>query len=218
MKKMAAVFLFVMIAGVTYPKDLILGVMAGFDPYTMGNKIGNDANNYNGEELYFNEINAGVFFDAQYIRLNVGYSMGLGDVIVIKRTVLSGGALVPVPTNYSKASSSMLSFDLILKLPLYIGIGNIWIGAGAGYRMMLGFDYNGDSVDDLQSTYTELNDFYLLGAAGLDINIFGLIIAPQISFGYNLTPKAGNTVEVPGGFNSYWLYEYKYSVGLGFEF
>ena len=62
-----------------------------------------------------------------------------------------------------------------------------------------------------------MNDFYLLAAAGLDINIFGLIIAPQVSFGYNLTPKPNTVADIAGGINQYWLYEYKYSVGIGLE-
>ncbi|OHD55731.1 MAG: hypothetical protein A2Y33_13910 [Spirochaetes bacterium GWF1_51_8] len=216
MKKVTVLFLLMISAGMMYPKDMIFGVKGGLDPYTMGNKIGPNDKNYNSEEFLFNDIYAGLFFDALYFRIDIGYNMMMGPMLNVKRTILSGEEAITVPAVHMNAGASTVSVDLLGKLPLYIGLGYLWVGAGVGYRQMLTWDYNGDGVDDLGS-FGDMNDFYLLAAAGLDINIFGLIIAPQVSFGYNLTPKPNTVADIAGGINQYWLYEYKYSVGIGLE-
>ena len=216
MKKLALVFIIIFASNMVYSLDMVLGLKANFIPSVGGVRSGLDDKNYLASESYFNNIGAGIFFDMVYARLDVEYNMSLAGNVDIQRMVASGTEISITPTNYGAATLSALSFDLMFKLPLDIGIGSIWIGAGFGYRMYLAMDYNGDGIDDLGTTFNMMNDIYALVGGGLNLN-FGtaIYLIPSFTLGYNLMPKMNDAAELPGNNYVYWMYEYKYNVALG---
>ena len=216
MKKLALVFIIIFASNMVYSLDMVIGLKANFIPSVGAAKSALDENNYQVKESYFNNIGGGVFFDAVYARLDVEYNMSLGGNVDIQRLVSGGKEVSATPTNYSKATVSALSFDLMFKLPIDIAIGSIWIGAGFGYRVYLAMDYNGDGIDDLGTEFNRMNDIYALIGGGLNLN-FGtaIYLIPSVTFGYNLMPKMNKAVESPVNSYVYWMYEYKYNVAIG---
>lgn len=216
MKRVILMIAILFASNMVYSLDMVMGIKANFIPSSGGMKSALDDNNYQVTESYFNNIGAGLFFDAVYVRVDVEYNMSLAGNVDIKRTYAGGVEASVIPTNYGGGTVSALSFDVLGKLPIDIGIGSLWIGAGFGYRMYLAMDYDGDGTDDLSTTFNGMNDIYALIGGGLNLN-FGtaIYLIPSFTFGYNLMPKMNKAVESPANTYSYWLYEYKYNVALG---
>jgi hypothetical protein len=149
-------------------------------------------------------ISAGVFYDATIIRLSADYSRSYGDYNVEGESSLFGEA----DTSSDKYAKSSLDLTVIGKFPIDLGAVKIWGGGGVMYSHNLTEKYDGDDI----SNGSNLNDFFLIAAGGLDVTLDEVVyLCPALTLGYNLTPNPLDD-EVSGV--DYTGYMWKISLGV----
>jgi opacity protein-like surface antigen len=214
MKKVIFALVFCLVAATSqvFAQDMMVGGQLGYGFATSSSTI----DDFLGAELESWQtapfMSFGLFFDAQYVRVGLAYSMLAGDATA--GGSYDGEEADEVTIDNSKVSTTYINLSLLGKYPVTVSEGlNLWPALGIGYDYFLGTKYDGEEVE-LADGATPSDLFVLLGA-GLDYAVSETVsLTASAVFGYNLTANPMDEdidgVEFSG-------YKYDFYIGAGMK-
>jgi hypothetical protein len=159
-------------------------------------------------EIITQVVEAGIFFDATYLRLDVNYAFTPMKPLSVKTDDIESAP--SRPDDFWKMQ--LVQVGLLGKFPIPIATMTVWPSLGILYSTCRYLDHDGDGDNDV-ATYDSLNDFYLIGGVGVDFPIAaGIFITAGAFFDFNLTPSPDKDYTA-----TYTWYDFKIKVGAGFR-
>lgn len=159
-------------------------------------------------EIVTQLVEAGIFIDQTYVRLDVGYAFTPAKPLSVKTDGIESAPTRPEDFWKMKLVQASISG----KLPIAVGPLTVWPSLGLLFSACLYLDHDGDGDND-SSTYDSLGDFYLIGGVGVDVPIAGgFFVTAGAFFDYNLTPSPDEDFTA-----AYTWFDVKARVGAGFR-
>jgi hypothetical protein len=116
------------------------------------------------------------FLDANYVEISIGYSVNRGSTEPTAASTTTGFAVV----------LTGVSFGAAVKYPIVIGPVAIFPIIGAEYRLNL--TWTDDKSDDLKAglggSSSALDELWVKGGLGVDVNFGSLFLRPIVMVGY----------------------------------
>lgn len=159
-------------------------------------------------EIVTQLVEAGVFVDQTYVRLDVNYAFTPAKPLSVKT---DGVESAPSrPDDFWKMK--LIQASISGKLPIAVGPITVWPSLGLLFSACLYLDHDGDGDND-SSTYDSLGDFYVIGGVGVDVPIAGgFFVTAGAFFDYNLTPSPDEDSTA-----TYTWWDLKVRMGAGFR-
>ena len=153
-------------------------------------------------------VQAGIFVDATYVRLDVNYAFTPAKPLSVKT---DGVESAPSrPDDFWKMQ--LIQASVSGKLPIPVGSITVWPSLGLLTSVCLYLDHDGDGDNDV-ATYDSLWDLYLIGGVGVDVPIAaGIFITAGAFFDWNLTPRVDKDYTA-----SYTWFDVMIRAGVGFR-
>jgi hypothetical protein len=217
MKKVLLVVLLVVGFAAAYADSLpmMAGVAVTFSPNWGGMSYGIDpttgfpkksATDTAGMVSSQNFLGFGAFFDMKFVRLDLSYSMSLGQQIGQVQfdgtNIAKGGG----STNTNAISS--FNIQVLGKYPIDLAPGiAIWPALGLEYSLNLAYGPVGTNMNTNEN-YNDMNDLWLKAGVGADFKISdNFYIVPLVLFGLDLTPVPFKTDDANYKKTSFYLGE-----------
>jgi len=202
MKKGTIILILLTISMTLFAQNMVFsgGVKGGLGFYNLNGK---DSGSEIGNNMI--DLNLGVFADATYFRLTVDYEMFLSG----KHYEVGFGEVKLIATEMRYINISVLG-----KYPINLGIVKLWPAVGGRYSVPL--RYVLENADWLSLPGAKLDDFYIIGGAGADMDFGAIYLSIQVLYCYNITPEIGFSGPPPTiKFNGSNI---ECTVGVGFIF
>lgn len=134
-------------------------------------------------EVTDNALSVGVFFDATYVQLSLGYAF---TVAKSKATITSGGITVGAEGD---VQANWLDIQALGKYPFKV-VENIQAFPLVGIEYLYALSRKGEGITVPEDSLKYLRDWYLLVGAGVDIGLAkNIYIRSCVLYGINLTAK-----------------------------
>ena len=159
-------------------------------------------------EILTQVVEAGIFVDATYVRLDASYAFTPGKPLSVKTDDIESAP--SRPDDFWKMQ--LVQASVMGKFPIPVGTITVWPALGLLYSTCLYLDHDGDGDSEV-ATYDSMGDFYLIGGVGVDVPIAaGFFLTAGAFVDWNLTPSPDKDYTA-----SYTWWDVKVKVGAGFK-
>ncbi len=167
-----------------------------------------------------NDLSTFVFLDIKYIELSIGYTY-----LFSGKEKLTGTGYADFSYDYDDMKINYFDMAAMAKFPIKLGRTiTLFPLLGINYKLNLVCEDDGTDVKASLSSDEKksLNQLWIKGGIGMDININKIFIRPSMTMGYRFKTKqiknSISALEDMGASAKYTALGFDFSVGVGYTF